>query len=217
MQRRNSCERSGFSLVELMIALSIALAIFGLLSAFQLRTQDSYRQTSAQSRVDSAARNATTRILDELSGIARALLVPDPSSALGSDTLTFQRPSAVSNTGAVTWSTQTRLALLMDDRETDNGVDDDGDGLVDERRLVLTREANTANPEPVTLCHGVPELYPGETENGVDDNGNGVVDERGFSVRRIGDLLCVRLAVQLVMSNGGTVTATVDTAVILHN
>ena len=222
MRTHRTRARSGFTLVEVMITVTIMGLLLGAVGMFQLRSQDSFKQTSAQARAESLGRQAIARMMEELTGVSSSLFVQDPTSSLGSDTLVFQRPtnasSAVSNVGTVTWSTQTRLSLVMDDGELDNGVDDDSDGLIDERKLVLTRDVNTASPMSVTLCHGVPEWFPGEAGgNAVDDNGNGIVDEKGFNVRRVGDLLYVRLAEQVPYSDGRVATCTVDTALVLHN
>jgi len=209
--------RAGFTLLELVLAACIFGLLLGGVTYFQSKASSHSREISARSRAETQARRAVERVLDELSGISSALLVPDPIGALGSDQLTFQKPATVSNAGVVAWSTPDRLALALDDGETDNGLDDDGDGLVDERKLVLTRAAGAANQQVVTLCHGIAAWYPGETGNGVDDNANGATDERGFNVQRIGDLLHVRVCVQVAAGAGEVADWTVDTAMRLRN
>ena len=217
MRTRNTTQRSGFTVLEVAISTTIMAFVAIALGMIQLRSQNSFRHTSAQSQAENTCRRAAARALAEMTGLAISRLVPDPTSSLGTDTLVFQRPASVSAVGAVTWSNQMRVSLVMDTGEVDNGLDDDGDRLVDERRLVLTRGVDTANPRAVTLCHGVAEWFPGETGNGADDNANGLVDERGFSVRRMGDLLMLRLAVEVPHSDGEIASWTVDTAVRLHN
>jgi hypothetical protein len=153
----------------------------------------------------------------ELAGADVTTLSPDPTSAFGSDNLRFQTPSFVSNTGIVTLNAPVTVALLMDTRETDNGIDDDHDGLVDERMLVVTRNIGTASQRSSVLCHGVAEWLEGESSNGLDDNGNGVRDERGFSVQRVGDLLYVRLTIESPTKDARSAKWTTSTAVALHN
>ena len=217
MQQRRNTSHSGFTLIELMVVLSIVTLMLSVVGMFQWRSQESYEQTSAQAHAQNACRIAATRALEELTGAAISRFVPDPTSALGTDNLTFQRPTGVDGFGAVTWSDQSRLALAMDTNEIDNGLDDDGDRLIDERRLVLTRGVNTATPQAVTLAHGVAEWFPGEVNNVVDDNGNGIVDEHGFSMRRIGDLLVLRLSIEVPHSDGQIARWTVETASRLRN
>src|SRR5262249_41383601 len=98
-----------------------------------------------------------------------------------------------------------------------NGVDDDGDGLVDERNLVMTRNVGTANEVSIVLCHDVARWYPGEISNVADDNGNGVVDESGFNVQRTGDLLTIRLCIEQPTAGGQKISATAETGVVLRN
>lgn len=214
---RSRRARAGFTLIELVLAACIFGMLLGGVTYFQSKASSHGREISARSRAETQARRAVERVLDELCGISSALLVPDPTGPLGSDQLTFQKPATVSNAGVVAWSTPNRLALALDDGETDNGLDDDGDGLVDERRLVLTRAFGAANQANVTLCHGIAAWYPDELGNGVDDNANGAVDERGFNVQRIGDLLHVRVCVQVAAGTGEVAEWTVDTAVRLRN
>ena len=118
---------------------------------------------------------------------------------------------------AVVGLTGLSVALVMDDGEFDYGADDDGNGLVDERKLVLTLNVGTGSQRQITLCRGIPSLYPGEMNNGIDDNGNGVVDENGFSVQRVGDLLYVRLAVAVPVEGGQVAAWPCESALVLHN
>ncbi len=158
------------------------------------------------------------RIADELTGVGRSLIFPDPSSNFGTSILTYQRASGVTNAGLVTWDTPSRLELQLDPAELDNGLDDDGDGLVDERQLVFTRNFGMANAQTIVLCTGIPKLAPGELPNNViDDNGNGVVDEAGFNIQRTGDLLTLRLTVQQPYSGNRIATVSLETSIVLHN
>lgn len=215
--RQRATTRAGFTLIELVLAACIFGLLLGGVTYFQSKASSHSREISARSRAETQARRAVERVLDELCGISSALLVPDPTGALGSDQIAFQKPVTVSNAGVVAWSAQNRLALALDDGETDNGLDDDGDGLVDERRLVLTRAFGAPNQTTTTLCHGIASWYPGELGNGVDDNANGATDERGFNVQRVGDLLHVRVCVQVAAGPGEIADWTVDTAMRLRN
>lgn len=212
--RRN---HSGFTLVELAIVVSIMGMLLGAVSVFHLRCQDSFEQSRAQSRADGAARQAAARILEELSGVSPTMFVPDPTSAFGGDTLTFQRPLSVSNVGVVAWSTQTRLALLMDDGENDNGLDDDGDGLIDEGQVIFTRNVGQVDENSTTLVRGVSEYLEGETGNVGDENANGFNDEQGFCMTLQGSLMLLRITLERPVKEGRTVLASVETAVRLKN
>jgi len=209
--------RSGFSLLELVVATAILSLVLGAMGIVQMRTRDASRISAAREQVESLCRRTLDRIAEELQGVGHSLLFPDPSTNLGTGTIMYQHPTAVSALGVVTWDTPSRLALALDPDEQDNGVDDDGDTLIDERRLVLTRNVGALNAVSTTICNGIPELGEGESANGLDDNGNGVVDEAGFNVRKVGDLLTIRLTVQAPSGAGQVNTSSIQTSVVLHN
>jgi prepilin-type N-terminal cleavage/methylation domain-containing protein len=215
-KRKNGRSR-GFTLVEMTVSLAVLGLLLGLVARIQQRGNAASQEALARGSAEARLRRALDRVAENLTGIGRTLLFPDPTTPFGSSTATFQHPSGVSGAGLVLWDTPSRIELLLDPRETDNGVDDDGDGLVDERRLVKTVNVGSGSQRSTTLCNGIPELMGGETVNGLDDNGNGVLDEAGFNIRRVGDLLTVRLSVQQAFGDGQVATATMETSIVLHN
>jgi prepilin-type N-terminal cleavage/methylation domain-containing protein len=209
--------RSGFTLIELSISLTVLALLLSAVAIVQMHGQKATSAIRTQSDLERRANRALLVVTRELTGLGVHTLAPDPTTSLGTDTVTFQRPDSVTAAGDVIWAAPTVLALLMDEGEADNGVDDDGDGLVDERRLSITRDVGTLQQKTTVLCHGVSAWMQGELPNGLDDNGNGVVDERGFSLRRVGDLMSVRLALVATAESGETVTWTSATALVIHN
>jgi len=208
----------GFSVIELVIAVAALAVVVGAVSTFQARTRDHSQAWLAREKVESNARRALDRIAGELTGVGLSMLDPDPVGNLGASTLTFSRPDSVSNAGVIVWANPSTLALELEPGELDDGDDDDGDGLIDERRLVLTRDVGTPQQASVVLCTGIGEFLEGEVGDGVaDDNGNGLVDEEGFNVQRTGDLLTMRLTVQAGAGAGQVIQATVETCLVLRN
>jgi type II secretory pathway pseudopilin PulG len=214
---RTKCSRSGFTFVELVVSVTILVLLLGTVGIVQHRGEKAARAIQTTSENERRADRALRMVTKQVAGVGVSKLVPDPSTSFGADTLTFQTPLAVSATGVVTWGNRMRFALAMDDGETDNGLDDDGDGLVDERRLVFTVNVGLANEQTQDICHGVSKWLEGESSNGIDDNGNGVVDEHGFNVRRVGNLLQVRLTVLKQGEMGSIIPWTATTAVLIHN
>jgi len=209
--------RGGFTLLELVIATVLLSLMLGTMGLVQMRARDASRVGMAREQVETTCRRSLDRVADELQGVVRGLLFPDPSTSLGTSTITYQHPTGVSTAGVVSWDTPSSLSLELDAGEIDNGIDDDGDGLIDERRLVLTRNVGSPNAVTTVICSGIPELGEGEVANGLDDNGNGVVDEAGFNVRKVGDLLTVRLTVQGPAEGGQIISSTLSTSIVLHN
>jgi type II secretory pathway pseudopilin PulG len=215
--RREDRKTAGFTLIELVLSIGVMGIIITALAQVQMRSSAQSKIMQAREVAEGRARKALDRVADELTGVGRSLIFPDPSTPFGTGAMTYQRATGVSNLGVVTWGTPSRLELQLDPRELDNGIDDDGDGLIDERQLVLTRNFGMANAQSVVLCTNIPELAPGEVVNGIDDNGNGVVDEAGFNIQRIGDLLTIRLTVQQPYSGNKIATVSLETSIVLHN
>jgi len=209
--------RAGFSLVEVLVSIGMLGILFGAIGLAQIRNSSEAKVMRARGIAEVRAHQALERVASELTGVGRSLMFPDPNTSFGAGALTYQRPAGVSGAGLVQWNTPSRLELLPEPREVDNGIDDDGDGLVDERRLMYTRDIGAANERTVVLCSGIPELAPGELTNGLDDNGNGAVDEAGFNVLRTGDLLTVRITIQQPVAGDQIETVSAETSVVLHN
>jgi hypothetical protein len=205
---------SGFTLLETAIA---GLLVTLLLSSAILAARSGYgafRATQNASDVEVRVRRALDRAAIELLGVGSSELQPNPTTDFGTDDVLYRHPAGLAGT-AITWGDQNRLAFEYESGEVDNGVDDDGDGLIDEGSLVLTRDVG-GTERRIVLCNGVSELYDGETANGADDNGNGVKDEAGFNVHRVGDVLQVRLCLEAMGENGIIVRA-LETSVRVRN
>ena len=209
--------RAAFTLIEMLISMAVLAFVLGAMALVQIRSQAASKSTLGKTLSEMRARRTLDRVVGELSGVAHSLIFPDPTSNLGTSTLTYQHPTGVDAVGNVLWDVPSRLELQLAPGEVDNGIDDDSDGLVDERRLVLTRNFGTANAESVVLCTGIPRYLEGETPNLLDDNGNGLIDEPGFNIYRVGDLLTVRLTVQVPLGGGQVDMTTVQTSIVLRN
>lgn len=193
---------AGFTLVEL----AISTAIMGLMMGFLLMVQVSGQKAAAQARQNDEVEGRLTRALerahDETRFVINDLIWEDLSGASTfSKVLTFQSVASLDG-GVMTPSDVTRLEVLMEDSEADDGVDNDGDGLIDEGALWLTRDFGGPNEKSVILCKGVTEYYDGEALGNGDDNGNLLVDESGFHVERDEDRLVFRLSVERVKEDG---------------
>lgn len=186
---------AGFTILEFVIGMSL-LSVGLLIAAESVgRAGNAYEQSTLKTRQESELGTAMGRIVEVLSGIDATILEPDPTSPLGTSDLGYRTPTDLSVDG-VTFGPLNRLRLELEELELDNGVDDDGDGLIDEQALVLILDENGADRRTV-LATGLRALASGELPNGLDDDGDGLIDEPGFAVRREGDLLMIHLSGQV--------------------
>lgn len=209
--------RSGFTMIEMVIVVAVMGMVLGAVGMFQKRGNEHTQALIERSEVEARARRGLEKVVSELTGVGQSLLVPDPISPMGTATLSYQHPLGINGAGVVNWGPSSRLQLELEPGEADNGSDDDGDGLIDEQRLVLIREVGTANESSVVLCRGIAELGTSETANGSDDDGDGVVDEAGFNIQRIGDLLTVRLCVLEARRNAQPIVVELESSIVLRN
>ena len=120
MEHRN--QRSGMTVVELMIAMVILAMLLGAIGVTVLRGGEAFEQGVAASEVDSQARRALDRITDELAAARVASLAPNPVAPFGSSTLSFDEAAGFA-AGVVVPGTTSRIVLQADATDADDGID----------------------------------------------------------------------------------------------
>jgi prepilin-type N-terminal cleavage/methylation domain-containing protein len=209
--------RGGYTLIEMAITLSLVGLILGSLTNVLTSSGNAYEQGAASANAQALVRRAGERLGQLLENAGSGTLLPNPVGIACSD-LVFQAATGVDPaTQAITYDNSARLRFLYESGELNNGLDDDGDGLVDEGSVEYTRNYLLASQRLVVLANGVTELLEGELLNGLDDNANGLVDEPGFSVTRVGNLLRVRISLAAPVGGAAAAVATSDTALRLKN
>lgn len=200
--RRTSAarRRQGTALLEVSIAMGL-LAVFGV-STFMMAqgVVQTYRVETASSRQSSEGRDAIESVALRLRAADALKFDPVLQEAPFSDSAFEFMRVALDEDGNVLPGVAERLALEIQVGEPDNGFDDDGDGLIDERSLVWTRTTGIRT----VLCTDVAETLAGEAAgNGLDDNGNGLIDEAGFCATLDGDDVIVRLTLLRALPGDG--------------
>ena len=208
--------RTGFTLLEALVAAILITVIFGALSAMMKSGTDAFHQGVSSSTTESTARRGIDRITREFSSAEGAQLLPQMIPTLGSSTLTFHRSTGAVG-GVIVWGNNRTIQFEMDASEADDGLDNDGDGLIDEGRVVLTENVGLPNQQTIVLCPNVREYLEGEIPNGLDDNGNGLIDEQGLSFSMVGTTLVVRLTVERANQAGRRTWRTLETSVWVRN
>jgi len=110
-----------------------------------------------------------------------------------------------------------RIAFQNHPSDPDDGIDNNGNGLVDEGQVILMRNVGLANETTTVIVPWVREFTEGEIANGNDDNGNGLIDERGLSFELVGQTLNIRITLERLDSDQRPLVRTVETSVRLRN
>jgi prepilin-type N-terminal cleavage/methylation domain-containing protein len=209
--------RTGHTLIEMLVALAILAVAGGTLALAGMTSEDTFRAESLRTTLDGAARGVTSRLTRELRNSGAASISALPLSPAWDTSLTFDQPTSIdAGTGAIAWRSM-RLELRYEEGELDDGLDNNGNGLADEGKVVMLRDWGEADEMAVVLTHHVREYLEGETFNNLDDNGNGLVDERGLTFERIGNTITVRLTLERFDSDGHPATRSAETSALLRN
>ncbi len=206
---------AGFTLIELLIALAIMAIVFSSLALVMGSSLRLHVAGTFVSHLEAEVNRSMNRLARELMNTGVSVLFPDPG-LVGNDTLTFQAAVGIVDEATV-WGAPIRLAFEYDEGEVDDGLDNNGNGLIDEGRVVWTENPGTPGEKRVVWCNEVREFLEGETRNGMDDNGNGLIDETGLSFQREGESLTIMLTLERLDADGRMVTRTQETLVELRN
>lgn len=219
--KRPNRSRAGWTVLEGVIALALFTTLLTGATTALNSSMQLYRTTSSQIELDRRLDRVCARMRDELMTATVTSLEPVLVNPVGgppawTDTMTFAQVTGWQDDDVVLAGNR-RLSVELEDGELDDGVDQDGDGLVDERQVTLTLDVGTADERTLVLARGVLELFPGETLDGADENGNLLEDEAGFSITSEEGLLTIRLALGETMPDDRVTVRTRTFSVVLVN
>lgn len=178
LNRRACRARAGLTLLELAIAAVIVAMMFGAVAITVLRADGAYREAELGAEVERDSEPALERVAREFMDAARTTVTLTPAAPLQGTSISYRRATGWGG-GALQLSPTRRIRFELDPAELADGLDNDGDGLVDEGRVVLSTDVAGGGTQAV-LVTGVAALTQGELDNGADDNGDGRIDEPGF-------------------------------------
>jgi hypothetical protein len=219
MRIRSSSRRAvaGHTLIEIVVGTALFMVLMGSIALISSTGTRLFKTSITQQDVESQARRALNRVQRALLSSDQGALAALPASPLWDERIIFDQPEEISTrTGVIDW-TSTLIEFRYDNGEVDDGVDNDGDGLIDEGVVVLVKDWNGPDEKTVTLCHGVSEYLENEILDGDDDNGNQLIDERGLSFARVDQNLVIRLSLERVDDEGRLFVRTFETSVWLRN
>jgi len=209
-------EIRGLTLVELLISATLLALVLIAVASVGRSSERAYRTGSMASVLEDRAGQAIERVVAELRIAGVETLVPDPVAGLGADSVQFQQALDVV-AGSVVWSAPRRLSFEYEVGELDDGLDNNGNGLIDEGVLVLTVDIGTPDERELVITRWVRETQDGEIQNGLDDDGDGLVDESGFHMERFGETLTIDLSLERRDAEGFVLNRSARTSTRLRN
>ncbi|QDU65519.1 prepilin-type N-terminal cleavage/methylation domain-containing protein [Engelhardtia mirabilis] len=182
--RHHSRSRGGFSLLELMLALSL-FAIVAVNASMLVRTSQNGRQRSDdRAQLALIANQTLERISLALMGADQALMNPMNPAPMHSPTINFVVATGVED-GEPVWGDPERIAL-------------DAEGF----QVLWYRNPEEEGETRVVWGKYVAEAAIGETlENVEDDNDNGLIDEYGLAFHLADDNRSVLIQLSLARVN----------------
>jgi hypothetical protein len=218
MLRTPVLSRAGFALSELSMSLLLLGSMVLMAGLATDRGMATLRQYRAEQGAMAGAQRTLQRIVRELEFSGLGGMSPKNSSPLAADNLTYRVCGGYDeDVASAMWSDERILRREYDAGESDDGVDNDGDGLIDEGDLVWIENEGQPEEQRIVLATGVSELLQGETLDGADENGNGLVDEPGLSFTFADEVVTVRLSVMQAGPGGVVLTKTLETSFTVHN
>ncbi len=147
--------RVGHTLLEVIIAMTIAAVILAALYEILYRARMSVDNSSSISQAQLDANELVSRIEDELRQAGSTS--PDWSLSEAGDAITFNRCLGAED-GVVSWDVPWTITVQPGETDVSDGIDNNGNGLVDEMSLVVldpstsgVRETWAANVAPAGL------------------------------------------------------------------
>lgn len=127
-----SLRSAGFTMMELTIAVAIFLLALIPLGKLVGESNRAFRSLAGRAQIATRGQLVMTRLVEDLSAGRFASLVP----AVPENSTSIQfRPITGFSGGSATFGDVTHIELVPLESQADDGLDDDGDGLVDEAGL----------------------------------------------------------------------------------
>jgi len=191
--------RAGFTLIELMIAVSLlVLVVLNLTMALNAAVRTSDREAT-ETALEDQAQIVLDRVGYAIMGCARDTLIPDAEPPLYSSDLRYQVHVGVED-GEVVWGDPERIWHV--------GGED---------QVIWSQNPDEPQERRVVWSNLIRPLLEGEIINGIDDNGNGLIDESGLTFTMDRDSVTIRISLLREVEGGESITRTVETTVTCRN
>ncbi len=180
-------------------------------------TSQAFRAGATLGQLEQKTRDVLQRISDRLESADLSVTNPMLEAPFHSEWIDYQRVTGFV-AGARELGPPERIILEYSPIDPNNGLDDDGNGVVDDCLIVWYENPGLANERRVVLSRWIPEFLENEIGgNLIDDNGNGLDDERGLSFDFSSDRVTIRVTLQQSDSNGVLITRSLSRTLTLRN
>ena len=208
--------KGGLTLLEVVLAVSILVLIGGSIYVATDSLSSAFRTGTSLAALDAQGHDGISEVGTILEKAVPTTLLP-PSSAAGTSAIDFQRATGFTD-GEVDLGIVERIVLEQSPTDPADGLDNDGNGLVDEGQLVWIELPGQPGQRRHLLLRGVAAAAEDEVAgNGLDDNGNGIVDEPGFSLVYDDRTITIRLTVERTATPGRATQRTFERTVAYLN
>ncbi|MCA9319817.1 MAG: hypothetical protein KDB53_03735 [Planctomycetes bacterium] len=204
--------QSGLTLVEVMIVLVGTIAVLKGVQAVVMSTSSVSRTTQEFSTLNRKANGLVEKIIEQLYQADAGQVTVDPNG----DRITFRRVVSMDG-GVIVRDVPSVIEWVADPTDPNDGIDNNGNGMVDEGQVILRTRAGLLDEQITVLGSNIQEFLQGEVVNGLDDNGNGLVDERGLSIERDGVRLMIRIGMGLKQSTSNVIVSVCESSFAIRN
>src|SRR5262245_43945957 len=141
--RRSS---AGFTMVELLISLAVmSTTLLAVALAFE-RASDSYEDGTVDRALEAQSHRALDAMARQFLDAGTGQIAAPPAAPLGASTLTFRRATGFDGTNVV-WGDFLTFALELEEGEINDALDNNSNGLVDERVVWQIRNQGLPDEE----------------------------------------------------------------------
>lgn len=189
--------RTGMTLMEIVLAITILMGVGGTIFLATQSLSSAFRTGSSLATLDSHARTGLNRVADLLEQAGPDTLgAPTSDPFSGEFEIVFQRALGFGG-GVIQYGPVERIRVEPSPADPADGVDNDGNGLIDEGQVVwIERDGEPDERRHVLVRHVARAAEREVPGNGADDNGNGITDEGGFSLVWDTETVTVRLTLE---------------------
>ncbi len=215
MKARNTNRRRGAALLQTALSLALLAVFLGSALVAANGSRQSYRSASVQVDLGRATRDTVEEVVERLRPADLGAVFPAAAPGTWTEFVDFQR---FDPPGAAQPSPPESFVLESEPDDPEDGVDNDGDGLIDEHQLVWIESRGTPQERTRVLTRHVAPTLEGEIPwNLIDDNENGLIDEPGACFEFQEGRIVFHLTLERLGTQTAPVVRTVRRTVALRN